>query len=111
MARCDVCGNDYDKAFQVTQQGRTMTFDSFEMRDSGDGADVRPLRLQGCRPRCRGRRQDLLLCSLCQAGGRQRAQRPRLAGPIPCRMTATGPIVGDLAFSRRNPLGQTSAPS
>ena len=30
MARCDVCGNDYDKAFQVTQQGRTMTFDSFE---------------------------------------------------------------------------------
>ena len=30
MAKCDVCGNDYDKAFQVTQQGRTMTFDSFE---------------------------------------------------------------------------------
>ena len=30
MARCDVCGNDYDKAFQVTQGGRTMTFDSFE---------------------------------------------------------------------------------
>ena len=30
MARCDVCGNDYDKSFQVTQQGRSMTFDSFE---------------------------------------------------------------------------------
>lgn len=30
MTRCDVCGNDYDKAFQVTQLGRTMTFDSFE---------------------------------------------------------------------------------
>jgi hypothetical protein len=30
MARCDVCGNDYDKALRVTQQGRTMTFDSFE---------------------------------------------------------------------------------
>jgi hypothetical protein len=30
MARCETCGNDYDKAFQVTQQGRTMTFDSFE---------------------------------------------------------------------------------
>jgi hypothetical protein len=30
MAKCDVCGNDYDKAFVVTQQGRTMTFDSFE---------------------------------------------------------------------------------
>ena len=30
MAICDVCGNDYDKAFQVTQAGKTMTFDSFE---------------------------------------------------------------------------------
>jgi Rieske Fe-S protein len=30
MARCDVCGNDYDKAFQVTQGGKSMTFDSFE---------------------------------------------------------------------------------
>jgi hypothetical protein len=30
MPRCDVCGNDYDKAFQVAQSGRTMTFDSFE---------------------------------------------------------------------------------
>jgi hypothetical protein len=30
MAQCDVCGNDYDKAFEVTSGGRTMTFDSFE---------------------------------------------------------------------------------
>jgi hypothetical protein len=30
MAHCDVCGNDYDKAFQVTKDGRTLTFDSFE---------------------------------------------------------------------------------
>ena len=30
MARCDVCGNEYDKAFQVTRNGKTMTFDSFE---------------------------------------------------------------------------------
>jgi len=30
MAKCDTCGNDYDKAFQVTMGGRTMTFDSFE---------------------------------------------------------------------------------
>jgi hypothetical protein len=28
--RCDCCGNDYDKAFQVTLGGRTHTFDSFE---------------------------------------------------------------------------------
>jgi hypothetical protein len=25
-----VCGNSYDKAFQVTMQGKTQTFDSFE---------------------------------------------------------------------------------
>ena len=30
MAVCEVCGNDYDKAFSVTQAGKTMTFDSFE---------------------------------------------------------------------------------
>ena len=30
MSKCDVCGNDYDKAFRVTQGDRTMTFDSFE---------------------------------------------------------------------------------
>jgi hypothetical protein len=28
--RCDVCGNDYDKAFTITQDGRQGTFDSFE---------------------------------------------------------------------------------
>ncbi|HLT99674.1 MAG TPA: hypothetical protein VKZ70_08035 [Burkholderiaceae bacterium] len=30
MPRCDACGNDYDKAFQVTISGKTHTFDSFE---------------------------------------------------------------------------------
>lgn len=30
MAKCDFCGNDYDKAFKVTQGGTAMTFDSFE---------------------------------------------------------------------------------
>jgi hypothetical protein len=30
MAQCDVCGNDYDKSFQIAQGGRTMNFDSFE---------------------------------------------------------------------------------
>jgi len=28
--RCDVCGNDYDKAFQFIQGDRRWTFDSFE---------------------------------------------------------------------------------
>jgi hypothetical protein len=30
MARCDSCGNDYDKAFKVLKDGKTFTFDSFE---------------------------------------------------------------------------------
>jgi len=30
MARCEVCGNDYDKAFEVRAAGATHTFDSFE---------------------------------------------------------------------------------
>jgi len=30
MAVCDHCGNDYDKAFRLTREGRSWTFDSFE---------------------------------------------------------------------------------
>lgn len=30
MAKCDACGNDYDKAFHVVARGKTHTFDSFE---------------------------------------------------------------------------------
>jgi hypothetical protein len=31
MAQCEVCGNEYDKAFQVSMPGEeTRTFDSFE---------------------------------------------------------------------------------
>ena len=30
MAKCDVCGNDYDKSFEVIRGGTRGTFDSFE---------------------------------------------------------------------------------
>ena len=30
MASCEVCGNDYDKSFEVTAAGQRHTFDSFE---------------------------------------------------------------------------------
>lgn len=30
MAKCDSCGNDYDKAFSLTMAGQTFHFDSFE---------------------------------------------------------------------------------
>jgi hypothetical protein len=30
MPVCENCGNDYDKAFEVTMEGKSHTFDSFE---------------------------------------------------------------------------------
>ena len=30
MAKCDMCGNDYDKSFMIRKEGREHTFDSFE---------------------------------------------------------------------------------
>jgi hypothetical protein len=30
VAECEVCGNDYDKAFEVVAAGQRHTFDSFE---------------------------------------------------------------------------------
>jgi hypothetical protein len=30
MAKCEVCGNEYDKAFDVIAAGKKHTFDSFE---------------------------------------------------------------------------------
>jgi hypothetical protein len=30
MARCEVCGNDYDKTMELTWQGRRHVFDCFE---------------------------------------------------------------------------------
>jgi len=30
MAVCEVCGNEYDKSFEITRDGESHTFDSFE---------------------------------------------------------------------------------
>ena len=30
MATCEVCGNDYDKTFEITKDGSVHVFDSFE---------------------------------------------------------------------------------
>lgn len=30
MAKCDVCGNDYDKPLKIDHRGQVGTFDSFE---------------------------------------------------------------------------------
>jgi hypothetical protein len=39
--QCDVCGNEYDKAFQISMRGKDHTFDSFECA------------IQALAPRCR----------------------------------------------------------
>ena len=30
MGRCETCGNEYDKSFEITREGHSHTFDSFE---------------------------------------------------------------------------------
>jgi hypothetical protein len=30
MGKCECCGNDYDKSFEITMAGKSHTFDSFE---------------------------------------------------------------------------------
>lgn len=30
MAQCEVCGNDYDKSFEIIKEGQKHVFDSFE---------------------------------------------------------------------------------
>jgi hypothetical protein len=30
MAECEVCGNEYDKTMEITREGETHIFDSFE---------------------------------------------------------------------------------
>jgi hypothetical protein len=72
MARCETCGNDYDKAFQVSMNGTTHTFDSFECA----GADLRQLRHSYPRSRARKGRYVLLLRSLRRGQRRDRPARP-----------------------------------
>src|SRR5438132_5968468 len=55
------------------------------MRHPRDGADLRPLRLQDCRPRCRSRRCALLLCALRRP--QERSERSSLIGPLEREMT------------------------
>ena len=78
MARCDQCGNDYDKSFEVTMAGRTMTFELFRVRDSGARANLPALRQPHHRARCRAKWHYLLLRALRQEARRNRLARPRL---------------------------------
>ena len=80
MAKCDVCGNDYDKAFQVVSaQGSSRTFDSFECA------------IHALAPTCahchckiigRGARHILLLRALCQGEWRFWRRRSRVESSL-----------------------------
>ena len=51
MGICSLCGNDYDKSFEVTLGGKSYTFDSFGIRHPSPGPGLRPLRLPDHRAR------------------------------------------------------------
>ena len=69
MAPCETCGNDYDRSFQVTVEGKAHTFDCFECA------------IQALAPTC-GRCGLRILGHGAQAGGRMfcSAHCARLAG-------------------------------
>jgi hypothetical protein len=80
MSKCEVCGNEYDKSFELIAAGARHTFDSFEMRDSSDCAHLRALQVPGYRTRRGGRWPFLLLRPLRTARNQGRCERPsRLA--------------------------------
>ena len=54
MAVCEVCGNDYDKAFEVRAGGATHVFDSFECAKQEGVPELRESRMSG-RPSQAGR--------------------------------------------------------
>ena len=80
MATCEVCGNDYDKSFEVTIGGLDAHVRQLRVRDPRPRADVRALRLPRDRARGGGRRPDLLLRALRGAGRSGRALGPNLVG-------------------------------
>jgi hypothetical protein len=71
MTRCEVCGNEYDKTFEVRMAGRSFTFDSLECA----AQRIAPVCGQcGCRVLGHGVEQEgeLFCCAHCaRAKGKQ----------------------------------------
>ena len=69
MARCEVCGNDYDLAFEVITAGESHVFDSLECAIQRPRPHLRALRLRGHRTwGSGGRRQRSFLSCLLRQG-------------------------------------------
>jgi hypothetical protein len=90
VAVCEVCGNDYDKSFEVIAAGARHTFDSFECANPPDGPCLRALRLQGDRARHRGRP---LMCARARIQRPTRQSRSRSVGGV----EGFADVVGDAA--------------
>ena len=69
MAKCDLCGNDYNKAFTVVQQRCHSYLRQFPVRHSRNGSRLRPLRLSNHQPRNRESGRVLLLRALRKNAG------------------------------------------
>lgn len=76
MARCDVCGNDYDKTFEVRHTGRAYTFDSLECAAQAIAPTCKHC---GCRVLGHGVEQDGLTfcCASCARAEGKRDVRDR----------------------------------
>ena len=79
MATCEVCGNEYDKSFEVRRAGETHVFDSFECAIHMLAPICEHCGLPRDRARRRGERGDLLLRPLRLGRRCRRARRPREA--------------------------------
>ena len=77
MARCDRCGNDYDKSFTVSRGGTVAHLRQLRVRDLDAGSRMCALQVQDHRPRGGGERQILLLRPLRDEVGCRRIARPR----------------------------------
>lgn len=73
---CEVCGNEYDKAFQVVMQGVPHTFDSFEC-----AIDALAPRCAHCDCRILGHGMEkngqMFCCAHCAASSGAREMRDR----------------------------------
>ena len=78
MAKCETCGNDYDKSFTVTMGGVTHTFDSFECAIFTLAPACEHC---GCRVIGRSQRPVFLLRQLRSDGGGAGPSRSHGAGP------------------------------
>ena len=82
MATCEVCGNDYDKAFNVTlMDGAKHTFDSFECAIHALAPRC-ALQLPHRRTRRGKKRHVLLLRALRRTRGREGPARPGVSGDV-----------------------------